>query len=709
MTFRYIPVIGLEIHVQLSTATKIFCPCSTDYIGAEPNTNVCPVCLGLPGSLPVLNKRAVELGVRAGLALSCTIRNHTVFHRKNYFYPDLPKAYQISQYDLPLAEGGEIYIPGDDGRPRRIRITRLHLEEDAGKLVHSAADGRLEGAAFSFVDYNRGGVPLAEIVSEPDITSPREAREYVARIRQTVRYLGVSDGDMERGSLRVDANVSVKKTDETSGEVLYWGERTEIKNMNSLRAVERALEYEIIRQTGVLAGGGSLERETRHWNDGEGITTSMRSKEAANDYRYFPDPDLLPLDLDDELIEGAGADLPPSPLERKERYERDYSFTPPEARLFMANPACGTFFEKVLETYGNPRTLANWIFSEILSYETDFDRLHIAPGDLADFLGRIDSGEISGKIGKEILRKSFAEKRGLVEILDAEGLRQISDRGPIEEAVEAVIASFPAQAEEYRGGKSKVLGFLVGEVMKATKGKANPPLSRHLRRQYGAGLVARRRECLAAPSGRRLRHALRNQERQLDPLHRPGYRVRGPPSDRDHRGRRDDRSGDPPVRRESAHRRDAVHALEGRGARLPLFPGPGLVAARTHSGLRRRDRGEFAGASGREARPLHRRLRPDPYDADVLVSERESVDYFEEVAKGRDAKQAANWVINELFGRLNKEGLTINDSPISSGAARRHRRSHQSPGRFPASSPRTCSTSFQPRAATPPKSSRSAA
>lgn len=480
MTFRYIPVIGLEIHVQLSTATKIFCPCSTDYIGAEPNTNVCPVCLGLPGSLPVLNKRAVELGVRAGLALSCAIRNHTVFHRKNYFYPDLPKAYQISQYDLPLAEGGEIFIPGDDGRPRRIRITRLHLEEDAGKLVHSAADGRLEGAALSFVDYNRGGVPLAEIVSEPDITSPGEAREYVARIRQTVRYLGVSDGDMERGSLRVDANVSVKKTDETSGEVLYWGERTEIKNMNSLRAVERALQYEIRRQTAVLAGGGALERETRHWNDGEGVTTSMRSKEAANDYRYFPDPDIPPIVVTEELLESTRNALPELPWAKERRFAEEYGLPEADAAFMAESLPVALYFEECVAGGASPLRAANWIRTEVFRVMNEkglsMDAFPVKPSALAELVALVDGGKLSTTVAREVFA-CLAEGRSLKDALETAGASPGGlSAEDVEKMVDQVLLANGGVVEEIRSGgdpKGKKIKFLAGLVMRKARGQAD--------------------------------------------------------------------------------------------------------------------------------------------------------------------------------------------------------------------------------------------
>lgn len=480
MTIFYTPVIGLEIHVQLSTATKIFCPCVTDYIGVEPNTNVCPVCLGLPGTLPVLNKKAVELGVRAGMALSCSIRNHLVFHRKNYFYPDLPKAYQISQYDLPLAEEGEIYISGDDGAPKRIRITRLHLEEDAGKLVHSAPDGRLEGAAFSFVDYNRGGIPLAEIVSEPDMASPREAREYVTRIRQVVRYLDVSDGDMERGSLRVDANISVKKIDEASGEVLYWGERTEIKNMNSIRAVERALEYEIERQTVVLEKNGTLERETRHWNDGEGVTVSMRSKEAAHDYRYFPDPDLPPIAVTENLLEKTKRSLPEMPWTKEERFVNEYGLPLADAAFLTEGISLAGYFEACVKEGASPARALNWVRTELLRVMNEKELPMGSFPVSSDILGKlvvlVDGGKLSTTVAREVFH-SVVDGCSLDDALSAAGAAPDGLSGEVLEAiVEKVLEANGDVVEEILSGKDakgKKSKFLTGLVMKEARGQVD--------------------------------------------------------------------------------------------------------------------------------------------------------------------------------------------------------------------------------------------
>ncbi len=481
MKFAYLPVIGLEIHVQLATATKIFCPCSTDYIGAEPNTNVCPVCLGLPGSLPVLNGKAVELGIRAALALSCTIRNKTIFHRKNYFYPDLPKAYQISQYDLPLAEGGEIFISGDGGALKRIRITRLHLEEDAGKLMHSAADGRLEGAALSFVDYNRGGVPLAEIVSEPDLRSPREARDYVACLRRLVRYLGVSDGDMERGSMRVDANISLKKTDAATGDMLYWGERSEVKNMNSLRAIERALDYEIRRQTGEMESGAILERETRHWNDGEGVTTSTRSKEAAHDYRYFPDPDLPPIEVSPALLETIRNSLPEMPWSKEGRFRNEYGLPEADAAILAESLPLAEYFEKTAQTGASAARLSNWIRTEVLRILNErafsIESFPLTPESLGSLVLLVDEGKLSTTAAREVFNTMIEENLSLEHALKRSGgtIGKLSG-DMLADIVRGVLGTNPDVVAEILGEKDekgKKRKFLTGLVMRETKGQAD--------------------------------------------------------------------------------------------------------------------------------------------------------------------------------------------------------------------------------------------
>jgi len=476
MSLTFTPVIGLEIHVQLATKSKIFCSCSTDYIGAVPNTNVCPLCLGLPGTLPVLNAKVVEYGVRAGLALNCNILNSTIFHRKNYFYPDLPKAYQISQYDLPLAEHGHIDIVSDDGSTRSIRITRLHLEEDAGKLVHGASDGRIAGASQSFVDYNRGGVPLAEIVSEPDLKSPAEARQYVSAIRQLVRYLGVSDGDMENGSLRVDANVSVKCSDGR------WGERAEVKNLNSLKALERALEYEIERHESLLSDGEKILQETRHWNDAKGITIATRSKEEANDYRYFPEPDLPPLVLSDEYIEKQKKALPELPWDRRARFRKDYGLSVEESDAITESIDMANFFEACLKAGGSPERTVNWLRTEVLKILNEGKKqlkdLPITAETIADITNKIDKRQLSNTAAKQVFEymidntcdfDSAAKACGVVfGDVGGEKLRNlitkiVGENGDVVEIIRS--------GEDKKGKKQK---FLQGLVMRETKGQADP-------------------------------------------------------------------------------------------------------------------------------------------------------------------------------------------------------------------------------------------
>ncbi|HQF07270.1 MAG TPA: Asp-tRNA(Asn)/Glu-tRNA(Gln) amidotransferase subunit GatB [Spirochaetota bacterium] len=464
----YEVVIGLEVHAQLNTSTKLFCSCPTSF-GSDPNSNTCPVCSGQPGALPVLNREAVSMAIMAGLAMGCAINGRSLFARKNYFYPDLPKGYQISQFEEPICSGGVVEIELDKAT-RKIRLNRIHVEEDAGKLVHVGAPG-IWGSKASAVDYNRSSVPLIEIVSEPDISSPAEAREFMVMLRAILVTLGICNGNMEEGNLRCDANVSLRERGDTE-----LGVKVEIKNMNSLKAIERALAYEITRLEQMKRAGTPIEQETRLWDDSSQKTALMRSKEESHDYRYFPDPDLLPLTVTDEWIESVRRALPPMPLERKNRYEREFSFTESEARLFMVNPAYAAFFEKALLSYGNARNLANWLFSELLSHEDDFDRLHVTPEDFAKFLKKIDSGEISGRQGKDILRRAFADRKGIIEIIESEGHAQITDRASIEKAVDNVIASHPDQVAEYRSGKTRVLGYLVGAVMKATGGKANPAL-----------------------------------------------------------------------------------------------------------------------------------------------------------------------------------------------------------------------------------------
>ncbi len=379
------------------------------------------------------------------------------------------KGYQISQFEEPVCSGGFVEIELEN-TARKIRLNRIHMEEDAGKLVHVGAPG-IWGSKASAVDYNRSSVPLIEIVSEPDLSSPAEAREFMVMLRAILVTLGICNGNMEEGNLRCDANVSLRERGDTG-----LGVKVEIKNMNSLKAIERALAYEITRLEQMKHAGTPIEQETRLWDDSSQKTALMRSKEESHDYRYFPDPDLLPLTVTAEWIESVRAALPPMPLERKNRYEREFSFSESEARLFMVNPGYAAFFEKTLQHYGNARNLANWLFSELLSHEDDFDRLHVTSEDFAQFLKKIDSGEISGRQGKDILRRAFAENKGIIEIIESEGHAQITDRVSIEKAVDGVIAAHPGQVAEYRSGKTRVLGYLVGAVMKATGGKANPAL-----------------------------------------------------------------------------------------------------------------------------------------------------------------------------------------------------------------------------------------
>lgn len=468
-------VIGLEIHVQLATASKLFCACSTDYIGAVPNTNVCPVCLGQPGSLPVINARVVEFAVRTALALGARVGQFTRFHRKNYFYPDLPKAYQISQYDLPLAEGGS--LPIGDGKERRaIPITRLHLEEDAGKLVHSAADGRLGHSEYSMVDYNRGGVPLMEIVSEPEIATPAEAREYVARLRQLVRYLGVSDGDMEKGSLRVDANVSLSRKDGS------LGTKVEVKNMNSLRALERALEYEIVRQAEVLASGESVRQETRHWDDGNGVTCGTRGKEEAHDYRYFPDPDLPPLVLPAGFVEKQLGFMPDMPWVLKERFCTDWGLSNEDASVLTEWPGLARYMEECVRCGANPLRAANWIRTEILRVLNErkipIEKISVSPENFSALLTKVEGGDLSTTLAKKVFDLMVSEGLSLPVAIDRLGASSGKLTGPELKAVmDRVLERETSAIEEIRTGKDpkgKKRGFLCGQIMREARGQADP-------------------------------------------------------------------------------------------------------------------------------------------------------------------------------------------------------------------------------------------
>lgn len=479
-------VIGLEVHAQLSTESKIFCGCSTRF-GDEPNANTCPVCLGLPGALPVLNRRAVELAARAALALGLRINHRSIFARKNYFYPDLPKGYQISQYDQPFSEQGELEIMtavrdreghAREWRPKRIRITRLHLEEDAGKNMH---EGLPDTDRYSYVDLNRAGTPLIEIVTEPDFRSSWEAYDYVNHVRQTLRWIGASDADMEKGNLRCEANVSVRRKGEER-----FGTKVELKNLNSVRFMQRAIEYEIERQIGVLESGGSVVQETRLWDDRAGETRPMRSKEEAHDYRYFPEPDLPPLVVTDEFIARVRAEMPELPSARRQRFMDQYGLAFNDAAQLTTDRALADYFERAAQAANNARAAANWVRTELLreleASKTEIESCPITPENLGALIRLIDQGRISGKQGKEVFAEMFATGKSAEEIVRQRGLEQVSDVAEIERLVEQAIAANPKQVEQYRAGKEGLLGFFVGQVMKASQGKANPKIVNELLR-----------------------------------------------------------------------------------------------------------------------------------------------------------------------------------------------------------------------------------
>jgi len=468
---EYEAVIGLEVHAELKTKSKIFCSCSTEF-GADPNTQVCPVCLGLPGTLPVLNKRVVEFAIKAALALNCKIAEYSKFDRKNYFYPDLPKNYQISQYDLPIAANGYLTI-NIDGKEKRIGITRLHMEEDAGKLIHSNDD--ISRADYSLVDFNRTGVPLIEIVSEPDIRTPEEARVYLEQLKAILQYTEVSDCKMQEGSLRCDANVSVRPKGSSK-----FGTKTELKNMNSFKALQKALEYEINRQIELLEKGIPVVQETRTWNEQKGITETLRSKEEAHDYRYFPEPDLVPLVIDREWVEEIRKSLPELPSERKNRLIRDYGLPEYDAEVITSSKALADFYDECVDIYDNPKEISNWVMGELLrllnANNMEVEDSPIKPKDLVGLLELQKKGVISGKIAKQVFDEMFETGKDAETIVKEKDLVQISDVGELEEIVDRVMEANPKSVEDYRNGKERALKFLVGQIMKETKGKANPQL-----------------------------------------------------------------------------------------------------------------------------------------------------------------------------------------------------------------------------------------
>jgi aspartyl-tRNA(Asn)/glutamyl-tRNA(Gln) amidotransferase subunit B len=471
---EYEPVIGLEVHAQLLTRSKLFCGCSTAF-GEEPNTLTCPVCTGQPGSLPVLNRRAVEFSIKLGLATSCRIAPHSLFARKNYFYPDLPKGYQISMYEYPLAIDGFIEINAD-GKKKRISIIRIHMEEDAGKLKHGETS---ETAPYSYVDFNRTGVPLVEIVSGPDIRSPQEAGDYLRRLRAILQYLDICTGNMEEGSFRCDANVSIRPKGQKE-----FGTRTELKNMNSFRHVERALEYEIKRQVSVLDEGDEVVQETRLWDPDEGITVSMRGKEEAHDYRYFPDPDLVPLRVDEAWVEEIRKSLPELPEAKKDRFLKSYQIPEYDAEILTLTKAMANYYEECVRVYPEPKTVSNWMMGDLLKElkrdDREIDQCPVTPQHLAEMLALIKNGTISGKIAKDVFEEMYRTGDRPERIVKERGWVQIQDGSEIENAVMRVMEANPKLVEDYRKGKDKLFGYFVGEVMKATKGKANPKLLNEL-------------------------------------------------------------------------------------------------------------------------------------------------------------------------------------------------------------------------------------
>ncbi|QSQ17968.1 Asp-tRNA(Asn)/Glu-tRNA(Gln) amidotransferase subunit GatB [Myxococcus landrumensis] len=465
------PVIGLEVHAQLLTKSKIFCGCSTAF-GAEPNRNTCPVCLGMPGVLPVLNARVVEFAIRTGLALECVVNSRSVWSRKNYFYPDLPKGYQITQFDLPVCEHGRLVIDTPSGE-KVIRVRRIHMEEDAGKSVHDAGGGQ------SLVDLNRAGVPLLEIVSEPDLRDADEAVEYLKALRDILVYLGVNDGNLEEGSFRCDANVSVMPKGSNT-----YGQRCELKNINSFRFVKQAIEYEISRQVDVIESGGKVSQETRLWDVNKGVTRSMRSKEEAHDYRYFPEPDLPPLLIAKERIEAVRHELPELPRAKLQRFVSQYGLPAYDARILTSERPLADFFEACAQRYPDAKKLSNWFLGELLRLlkesGTQVSEVRFTPTQLGELLGLVDQGTVSANAGKDVLAEMFRTGRAPSDIVAEKGLAQVSDTGAIEAVVDDILAKNMGEVEKYRAGKKQVFGFFVGQVMRAMKGKGNPALVNEL-------------------------------------------------------------------------------------------------------------------------------------------------------------------------------------------------------------------------------------
>jgi len=471
---QYEAVIGLEVHAQLSTESKIFCSCSTKF-GAEPNSQVCPICLGMPGVLPVLNKKALEYAIMAAIATNCTVHNKSRFDRKNYFYPDLPKGYQITQYEQPICTNG--YLDIDlDGKTKKIRITRIHMEEDAGKLIHEDSEH------YSYVDLNRTGVPLIEIVSEPDMSNAQQAVAYMKKLRSILTFIGVCDGNMEEGSLRCDANISVRPVGSKK-----LGTKAEIKNVNSFRFVQKAIEYEIERQISVLENGGEIVQETRLFDSSKNVTFSMRSKEEAHDYRYFPDPDLLPVILHDSTINSLRESLPELPHSRYKRFMKDHDLPQSSALILTSTKPLANYFEDSLEFCTDPKIVANWIINEVLREigdEDEIDKFQIRPVEISKLLELVQKGSISGKIAKDVFSQMIETKKSAEQIVKEKGLEQISDEGQLESLVSSLVEKHPDEVKRFREGDKKLLGFFVGQVMKETKGKANPKLINELLRKH---------------------------------------------------------------------------------------------------------------------------------------------------------------------------------------------------------------------------------
>jgi aspartyl-tRNA(Asn)/glutamyl-tRNA(Gln) amidotransferase subunit B len=474
-------VIGLETHCQLTTATKIFCNCSTEF-GADPNHNVCPICMGMPGVLPVLNQKVLEYAVKAGLALNCQIAPYSKFDRKQYFYPDLPKNYQISQYDLPIAEHGwlEIELLDDNQQPirKKIGITRLHMEEDAGKLVHGGSE-RLAGSTFSLADYNRAGVPLCEIVSEPDLRTGAEAAEYAQELRRILRYLGVCDGNMQEGSLRCDVNISVRPRGTDT-----FGTKVEIKNMNSFNAIQRAIDYEIERQVTAIHNGEPIIQETRLWDEASQRTFSMRVKEGSSDYRYFPEPDLTPLEVSKDQLTAWQGQLPELPAAKRARYEKTLGLSAYDTRVITDDQEVTQYFEATVTAGADPKQAANWIMGDITAHlkaeKLGIGELSLKPAQLAELVGLIEAGTISSKIAKDLLPELLSNGGSPKTLVEKQGLTQISDPAAIEAMIEQVLQAHPQELEQYRAGKTKLQGFFVGQLMKKSGGRVDPKLTNQI-------------------------------------------------------------------------------------------------------------------------------------------------------------------------------------------------------------------------------------